>query len=128
MLSVSTKSAGQTGEDIASEFLRRKGFQIEKRNFLRKWGEIDIIAIRDNIVHFVEVKALSTDSDDISREINSYKPEEQIHETKLRKIVRTAILYMEEHKDVREYQIDAVSVVFNPNTRQARCSYYAQIL
>lgn len=123
-----TSQTGEIGESIACIFLRSKGFSVIERNYRKAWGEIDIIATYRNIVHFVEVKSFSGNLDNISRENNSYRPEEQIHSAKLRKIVRTAVLYMESHKDEREYQIDAVGVILDPISRKARCTLYEQIL
>ena len=40
------KEIGIIGENIATEFLLKKGFQIIERNFLKPFGEIDIIVRR----------------------------------------------------------------------------------
>ncbi len=47
---------GILGEDKACKFLKKQGFEILKRNFHSKFGEIDIIAKKDEILHFIEVK------------------------------------------------------------------------
>ncbi|MBR2042973.1 MAG: YraN family protein [Clostridia bacterium] len=47
---------GKKGEDITAEFLRKKGFIIFKRNYHSRFGEIDIIAEKDTLLLFVEVK------------------------------------------------------------------------
>ena len=128
MIKSKTSQTGALGEDIARQFLERKGFKIIEMNYRKPWGEIDIIALKNNEVRFIEVKAVSGDLDSLSRESNSYRPEEQIHPAKLKKIVRTAQLYMEYKKDDREYQIDAVGVILDPITRKARCRLFEQIL
>ncbi len=123
------KEVGNIGEYIAAQFLVRKGFVIIARNYRRPWGEIDIIAEKEGVVRFVEVKAVSREmAADFSREKISYRPEEQIHPAKLKKIVRTAELYMANKDDNREFQIDAVAVFLNVSTRVARCRLYEQIL
>ncbi len=49
---------GKKGEDLAAEFLTAEGFFIIERNFrFGKYGEIDIIAIKDKLLIFVEVKS-----------------------------------------------------------------------
>ncbi|HEC1788756.1 TPA: YraN family protein, partial [Campylobacter lari] len=48
---------GKKGEELACEFLKTQGFEILKRNFYSKFGEIDIIAKKDKILHFIEVKS-----------------------------------------------------------------------
>jgi len=125
----STKVTGALGESLACEFLASKGYTIVLRNFLRPWGEIDIVAEKQGIVHFVEVKAVTRENlPDISRENDAYRPEEQVHPAKLRKIARTAEMYMNEKNDPREYQIDVVGVFIDVVRRQARCRIYEQVL
>lgn len=119
---------GSIGEGIACSYLEKKGFRIIARNYRKPWGEIDIIAEKGSIVHFVEVKSFTGNPDLISRESNSYRPEEQIHPQKLKKVVRTAQLYMDSMNDSREYQIDAVGVILDEKTRIARCRLFEQIL
>jgi Holliday junction resolvase-like predicted endonuclease len=53
------RKTGDLGEDIASMFLMKQGFIVVERNYLRKWGEIDIVAKKDRTLHFVEVKTVS---------------------------------------------------------------------
>ncbi|MDO8552441.1 MAG: YraN family protein [bacterium] len=122
------KHIGQLGEDIACQFLEGKGFKILERNYRKPWGEIDIIAEMVGIVRFVEVKAVSREIlEGGSREID-YMPEEMATANKLRKVSRTASLYMDEKKDDREFQIDVVSVLLNESTKQARCRLIEQAL
>lgn len=122
------KEVGRMGESIAAQFLERKGFKIITRNYRKPWGEIDIIAEKRGIVRFVEVKAVSRESlPDISYEMD-YRPEEMVNRRKLRKLARTAALYMEVHKDKREFQIDVVGVIMVMGKRIARCRLFEQAL
>ena len=121
-------NVGQIGEDIACQFLERKGFKILGRNYRKPWGEIDIIAEKGGTVRFVEVKTVSRESMmDGSREMD-YRPEEMATPDKLKKVARTAVLYMESKKDEREFQIDVVGVVLHEGTRTARCRLIEQAL
>lgn len=128
MHNASTKGTGALGENIAVQFLQKKGYTILERNYSKPWGEIDIIALRNNVVRFVEVKAVRVPEGALSRENGDYFPEEQIHAAKLQKIVRTAELYMSGKGDAREYQIDAVGVLLDTVNRRARCRLFEQIL
>ena len=122
------KEVGRTGEDIAAQFIERKGFKILARNYRKPCGEIDIIAEKGGVVRFVEVKAVSRERlPDVSREMD-YRPEEMVDSRKLRKLARTAALYMEAHKDKREFQIDVVGVILVEATRKARCRLFEQAL
>lgn len=47
---------GRFGENAVAYYLEKKGYKIRKRNFRVKGGEIDIIAEKDGIIAFVEVK------------------------------------------------------------------------
>jgi putative endonuclease len=48
---------GKLGEDIAAHYLKTKGFEILEQNHWKPYGEIDIVAIKQGRLHFVEVKA-----------------------------------------------------------------------
>ena len=122
------KVVGEMGEDIACQFLERKGFKILERNYRKPWGEIDIIAEKGGVVRFVEVKAVSRESlPDVSREMD-YRPEEMVTPDKLKKVARTANLYMENKRDKREFQIDVVGVIMDTTTKKARCRLIEQAL
>jgi putative endonuclease len=55
------KLKGNRGEDIAAAYLERNGFVIKSRNFLCKLGECDIVAFKNETLHFVEVKCRTGD-------------------------------------------------------------------
>ena len=123
-----TSEKGEVGEGIACDFLRGKGFRIIERNFRKPWGEIDVIAEKGGVIHFVEVKAGSRDlSTAGSREID-YRPEEMATAWKLHKVARTAAIYMESKRDRREFQIDVLGVLMDPIRRVARCRFFEQAL
>ena len=58
---IHNKAKGDAGEDLACKFLEAQGFEIYARNFVCQYGEIDIIATRNDEIHFVEVKSRGTD-------------------------------------------------------------------
>lgn len=122
------RQTGDFGELMACRFLERKGYTVLERNYLRPWGEIDIIAVKGESVRFVEVKTLSREIPlGVSRE-SGYRPEEQVHPKKLEKLARTAQLYMDERGDGRDFQIDVVGVYLDRTRRLARCRLYEQVL
>ncbi|WP_407927641.1 YraN family protein [Clostridium moniliforme] len=51
------KDIGYYGEDIASDYLIKNGYKIIKRNYSNRFGEIDIICSKENILSFIEVKS-----------------------------------------------------------------------
>jgi putative endonuclease len=84
---------GNKGEDSVVKDLESKGYKIVTRNYLKKWGEIDIIAIKDNKLHFIEVKT-------VSKPIGGdWNPGENVHAGKLRKMGRTIETFLIENGD-----------------------------
>lgn len=124
----SRRKTGDLGEDIACAFLVGKGFTILERNYLKPWGELDIVAERRGVVHIVEVKTISRENMAGGSREKIIEPEEHFTALKLKKVARTASLYMDSRRDTREYQIDGVAVILDMTTRTAHCRYYAQVL
>jgi putative endonuclease len=129
-----TQKIGLLGEKIATEFLTNKGFSIIDRNYTKKIGEIDIVAKRNKVIHFIEVKAIVKrntnvsrgtimQNKDVSREtLDIYNPFQNVTPHKLRKFSRTVEWYLAEKHVSREtsWQIDAISVILDYETRKAR--------
>lgn len=90
---------GLKAEEKAVEYLKDNGYSIIERNFHSRFGEIDIIAKKDDILHFFEVK-YSKDYDAITR----------ITPKKLHKIIKTIDYYIYKKNIDSDYQIDALIV------------------
>ena len=56
------RKTGNLGEDLACRFLMKHEFNISERNYLKKCGEIDIIADKGSKIHFIEVKSVSCET------------------------------------------------------------------
>lgn len=114
---------GRIGEDTACKFLMKQGFSIIERNYWKKWGEIDIIAQKAKKLHFVEVKTVSRENlaEEVTREIDSYQPEENVHPAKLKRLGRTIQTYLLE-KDLEDgdWQFDVLAVFLDVKNKQAR--------
>ena len=71
---MNNKIKGKTGEDIATNYLKRKGYEIIDRNYTTDVGEIDIIAAHDGFLVFVEVKERYSDKFGYAAEaVNHFK-------------------------------------------------------
>ena len=81
------KVFGKFGEDCAAEFLEAQGYKIVARNFRIRSAEIDIIAQRDNVLVFVEVKARSS--------IRHGLPSEAVTLRKQKKIIKAAGVFLQ---------------------------------
>jgi putative endonuclease len=93
---------GKKGEEIATEFLAKKGFEIKVRNWRYKNGEIDIIAIDKKELVIVEVK---TRSAAIYEE-----PRDSISDKKIRFLVNAAEEYILETDYNGETRFDIISI------------------
>lgn len=105
---------GRLGEEAACMFLTKQGFSIVDRNYLRPWGEIDIVAQNKNDLRFIEVKTVTRNSVPIG---DNYDPEDNIHPWKrkrLRRIIETYILQKDLSDDI-EWQVDTISVYLKPD-------------
>ncbi|MBI2344836.1 YraN family protein [Candidatus Dependentiae bacterium] len=68
-----TKRFGNLSEDLVVEYLIKQGFSILERNYKKFFGEIDIIAKRNNIIAFIEVKARKKDNNLMYRLVDHRK-------------------------------------------------------
>ncbi len=124
---------GDFGESLACQFLMKRGFKVLDQNYLKPWGEIDIVAIKDKIYHFIEVKSVSCEiALDVIHETNisrdKYRPEENVHPQKLKRLYRTIETYLMENAIETDWQVDIVTVKIDEQTRKARIEIIENIV
>ena len=96
------KEIGNKGEDFAAEYYRKLGFEIKKRNFHCRGGEIDIIAENEEYIIFVEVK---------SRSDNSFaSPGEAVDQRKQKRLTLAAMKYLSENETEKQAHFDVFEV------------------
>ncbi|MCK4738078.1 MAG: YraN family protein [Sulfurimonas sp.] len=95
-----SRAKGNVAEDKAVEFLLENGFAIVERNFYSRFGEIDIIAVKDEVLHFIEVKS----GLDYESAIQNITP------TKISRLVRTANVYMKKNSLDVDFVFDAIVI------------------
>lgn len=101
---------GAEGEKRVAEFLRRQGFAIIKRNYVCRYGEIDIIAENDEFLIFVEVK---------TRKVGSMvSGVEAVDEFKQRRIILTANDYISKTENQKQPRFDIAEVIIYQKTDQ----------
>jgi putative endonuclease len=107
------KELGDTGEKLAKDFLKKKGYKIRETNFRCREGEIDIIARKKDCLIFVEVRTKSS---------TGYgSPEESVTFAKKEKLIASALTYLNTHKDLPEsWRIDFVAVELDQNGKASR--------
>ena len=100
------KSIGFYGEDLSAKFLEKEGYSILEKNFNCSSGEIDIIAIKDEIISFIEVK---------SRFSNSFgNPKESVTRSKQGRIINVAKYYLHIKKLYNYYiRFDVIEINFH---------------
>lgn len=88
---MNTKTTGNAGEDKACSYLEENGYQIIDRNWRTRFGEIDIIAKKEETLVFIEVKTLPNGTlDMLQRELNYQK---------IQKILKTSKRYLINHRE-----------------------------
>jgi len=96
---MNTREIGNIAEDRAARFLENNGYEIIDRNFYTKFGEIDIIAKKDNVLHFIEVKSGK-----------NFKSIYNITPIKMKRIIKSIQVYLQKNKVNTVYQIDAITI------------------
>jgi len=109
-MSLSTNQKGVDGENIACNFLSKNGFEILNKNFRTIYGEVDIIAKKENKIHFIEVK---------TRIYNSKsKPYEAINSKKINKIKLLSNYYSKlNNLNKFKFSIDVFSIIVDNNNK-----------
>ena len=98
------KEFGNTGDDIATEYLEKQGYIILERNLYCKQGEIDIIAKDKNEVVFVEVKSRS--------DVGYGLPSEAVTKQKIKHLCRTARYFLYKNNMFNEFiRFDVVEIL-----------------
>jgi putative endonuclease len=106
-MTVRNKKTGLLGETLAAAWLEEQGFTVLKRNWRWSRYEIDLIAHRAEILHFIEVK---------TRRSSRYGyPEESVTEKKFSHILEGAARYTETHPEWKRVQYDIVSIILKEN-------------
>ena len=93
---------GGWGEDLASDYLLKKGYKILEKNYRNNYGEIDIVAKKKKIIIFIEVKTRSGRSFGL--------PEDAVNRTKQGKLIKISEKYILDNRIKGNYQIDVIAI------------------
>jgi putative endonuclease len=118
---------GDIGENIACEFLTKRGFKVIEKNYLRKWGEIDIVASKDGVMRFVEVKSVKGSVSGVTSN-DMYRPEDNMHPWKLKRLSRVIQTYLLEKRIDQDWQLDLVTVKIDESIKKARVEILENII
>ncbi len=110
------RKTGNIGETAAAKFLKKQRYKILARNFATDDAEIDIIASRDNIIAFIEVKTrtIGHESPKEPRPASAVTPEKQ------RKIIKAASLYLSRYERGKRSRFDIIEVFLEENEKKPK--------
>lgn len=95
-----SKAKGDIAEQKAVLYLKKSGFTIVSQNyFAKKMGEIDIVAIKSDVYHFIEVKSGK-----------GFDPIYNLTPAKLHKVIKSSQLYLKQHHIQVPFCIDAIII------------------
>lgn len=125
------QKTGEIGENIAVKFLVKQGFLVIERNYTKKWGEIDIVAEKDGKLYFIEVKSVARETlVGVTHEtLDQYRPEDNMHPWKLKRLARTIQTYLlsKGHEDP-EWQVDLLVVFLSLKDKTAKIKVVKDII
>ena len=99
---------GKTGEDLAANWFEGKDYTILHKNWRHKNLEVDIIATKNNMLHFIEVKAVTT--------LKFGNPEDKVSEKKIRNLINASEEYLFQNPKWQRIQFDVLSITMIKNT------------
>ena len=108
---------GRRGEELARTLLKKRGYKVLETNARGHFGEIDIVARKDNCHVFVEVRTRTGDG--------FGTPEESITRRKRDKMVTCALDYVAKHQELHDtcWRIDVVAIELDEEGRQTRAEH-----
>ncbi len=108
---------GKWGEDCASDYLAGKGFKIVARNVRTSAGEIDLIALDQETLVFVEVKTRS--------HLQAGYPEEAVTEEKLEHMIDSAENWLQDHPEFENnWRMDVIAVTGVINSQNPQIEWF----
>lgn len=102
---------GCAGEMRAARFLRKKGYTILSANFNCPFGEIDLVAQKDDTIVFVEVKSRTAGQQSL--------PREAVTISKQQKIKKASLMYLQQYNEECNVRYDVIEVLTGKILRRA---------
>ena len=99
---------GRHGEELGKQFLEQQNFEILHLNWKHSYYEIDVIASKNNVLHFIEIKT--------RRNERFGMPEESVDKKKLRKLMNAGEEFLFRFPDWKRVQYDVLSILLLAGT------------
>jgi putative endonuclease len=101
---VDTRKFGSEAEDAAVAYLTKAGYSVRDRNYFCRFGELDVVVEKDELLCFVEVRMRSSAA--------WGDPSHTVMSSKQRRVVKAALHYMfDERISNRAVRFDVISVL-----------------
>jgi len=98
---------GKKGEELAKHFLVQSGFNILEKNWRYRRLEVDFIAVKSEVVHFVEVKTRTSE--------HMGRPEDLVTDAKMESLIEASEVYTEQNPLYERVQFDILSILIQLN-------------
>lgn len=98
-INYSNRKKGFIAENRAAKYLADNGFELIDKNYYTPYGEIDIVAKKDNVLHFIEVKSG-----------RNFNPLLNITERKMSRLCKSVLIYLSKNNLDSIYCIDVISI------------------
>lgn len=114
------REIGKKGEIEAIIYLHKKGYQILKKNYHSRWGEIDIIAQKEDKISFIEVKTRTG--------FIKGKPHEAVNSFKISKLMRPIRFFLLQN-NFKNYKLslDVISIILNDKNQIEKIKHFENI-
>lgn len=101
------KELGKKGEELALQFLKKKGYRILEKNYICRLGEIDLIAQEKDTLAFVEVK---------TRRSTAFGPPQMaVDQKKQEQLSKAALQFLKERRlEEAKARFDVIAILFGP--------------
>ncbi len=111
---------GDAGERIAEKYLKDKGYIIVEKNYLKPWGEIDLVAKKQGSLIFCEVKTRD------AKHVQHYLAESSVNRLKIKKLQKICETYLMEHRlpYSQKWQIDVLAIAIDKEKKKARIKHF----
>ena len=98
---------GKMGERLAEQYMCERGYEILFRNWRHSHYELDLVAVKNEMVHFIEVKTRKTTEFGL--------PEQAVDEIKISCLVEAGEAFLYEHPHWKKVQFDVLSICMLPD-------------
>jgi len=100
------RKIGDKGEQMAADYLKDRGYQLLDKNFVTRYGELDLVALEFGTVVFVEVKTRTSTAFGL--------PESSVTPAKLERIQNAGLLWLQVHPEApNDWRVDVIAIIIN---------------